>query len=104
MGSLNRTAEPTLLRNPEKRSFACQGVVVLDTGENNIILSSLFIKCVRYRKPEQTDKVALASYNTSTEPRHSSYTASTNKYTSPVMNGNSLCEGSCFFYIIVRSH
>ena len=26
--------EPTLLRNPEKRSFVCQGVAILDTGHH----------------------------------------------------------------------
>ena len=58
--------------------------------ENNFVLSSLFSKCARYRKPEQTDKVVLPTYNTPTESRHIWCTAFTYEYTSPIMNGNSL--------------
>ena len=57
--------------------------------ENNIVLSSLFSKCARYRKPEQTDKVMLPTYNTPTESRHIWCTAFTYEYTSLIMNGNS---------------
>ena len=32
--------------------------------------NQLISKCKFYRKPEQTDRVVLPSYNTPTEPRH----------------------------------